>query len=128
MKIYLRRTIEEYWTLDVDEQLVEKLKATEPTLQGLADDEIAARVFKQYSRKVRAFHAGSTYRLRQVELKRDWIEKIGAEEIGIVVEEPLSSDEDAISKEDAVPERLWELDPDFGAEDSIMISIDPSDK
>ena len=128
MKIYLQRTIEERWTLDLDDQLVEKLKQTEPTLKGLDDDkEIAGVLFKQFSRKVRALHAGSTYRVAGADLTRDWIEIVGSEDMGIVADEPMSTNEDAISKQDDVPDRLWELDPAFGEEDSIMISIDPSD-
>ena len=129
MKVYLRRTIEEYWTLELDDQVVNRLRATEPGLQNLDDDDqVATALFNYFRRYAAVLNDNSNHVLQNgAHLRRARIKDEGPEQIGMVSTDPNTVDEEAITKDGAAPERLWETDPEFGAADSIMIRIDPSD-
>lgn len=129
MKIYLRRTIEEHWTLDLDDQVIDQLKSTEAGLQNLQDeDQMATALFNYFRRYAAVLQDDSSHALSNgATLRRARIKDVGGEEIGILSPGPGGVDEEAISKADAAPDRLWERGAEFGAADSIMIRLDPSD-
>jgi hypothetical protein len=129
MKIYLRRTIEEHWTLELDDQVIEQLKSTEGGLQHLQDDEEMAKALFNYFRRYAAvLHDDAIHPLREgATIRRARVKPVGGEEVGVLSPGPGGIDEEAISKGDNAPDRLWERDPEFGAADSIMIRIDPSE-